>query len=101
MIDATVIDDLSRTLGKLLPPGLAELKGDFERNARAAVQGALADLDLVTREDFDVQAQVLQRTRQRLQALEARVAALEPAAPGSDGTASGSGPSAGEAPSGV
>jgi len=77
MIDATLIDDLSRTLGKMLPPGVTEMKEDFERNARAAVQGALSNLDVVTREEFDVQAQVLQRTRQRLQALEARVSALE------------------------
>lgn len=77
MIDATLIDDLSRTLGRLLPPGVAELKDDFEKNARAAVQSALGNLDLVTREEFDVQREVLQRTRQRLQALEARVAALE------------------------
>ena len=84
MIDATLIDDLSRTLGRLLPPGVAELKDDFERNARAAVQGALGDLDLVTREEFDVQSQVLQRTRQRLQALETRVAALEPASGSAD-----------------
>ena len=78
MIDASAIDDLSRRLGKLLPPGLAELKDDFERNARATVQSALGNLDLVTREEFDVQREVLQRTRQRLQALEARIAALEP-----------------------
>jgi len=77
MIDARLIDDLSQTLGRLLPPGVAELKDDFERNARSAVQGALGNLDLVTREEFDVQAQVLQRTRQRLQALEERVAALD------------------------
>ena len=77
MIDARLIDDLSQTLGRLLPPGVAELKDDFERNARAAVQSALGNLDLVTREEFDVQAQVLQRTRQRLQALEERVAALD------------------------
>ena len=78
MIDATLIDDLSRTLGKLLPPGVAGLKEDFERNARAAVQGALSNLDVVSREEFEVQAEVLQRTRQRLQALERRVSALEP-----------------------
>jgi len=87
--DATLIDDLSRTLGKLLPPGLADLKDDVERNVRAAVQGALGNLDLVTREEFDVQAEVLQRTRQRLQALEARVAALEPVTDGMDGAAGG------------
>lgn len=77
MIDARLIDDLSQTLGRLLPPGVAELKDDFERNARSAVQSALGNLDLVTREEFDIQAQVLQRTRQRLQALEERVAALD------------------------
>ena len=77
MIDATVIDDLARTLGRLLPPGVAELKEDFEHNARAAVQSALGRLDLVTREEFDVQSRVLARTRARLEALEARVAALE------------------------
>lgn len=93
--DATLIDDLSRTLGKLLPPGLADLKDDVEKNVRAAVQGALGNLDLVTREEFDVQAEVLQRTRQRLQALEARVAALESTA---DGKVASADTSAGGAP---
>lgn len=77
MIDSTIIDDLSRTIGKLMPPGLSDMKDDFERNARAAVQSALGNLDLVTREEFEVQTQVLQRTRMRLQALEARVAAMD------------------------
>jgi len=97
MIDATVIDDLSRKLGALLPPGVAGLKDDFERNARAAVQSALGNLDLVTREEFDVQTQVLQRTRQRLQALEARVAAMEPDASPTPGTAAGKAPASGAA----
>ena len=96
MIDATLIDDLSRKLGKMLPPGVTEVKEDFERNARAAVQGALSNLDVVTREEFDVQAQVLQRTRQRLQALEARVSDLEKDV----GTAAGEDDPAGGAPAG-
>ncbi|MFK8080489.1 MAG: accessory factor UbiK family protein [Granulosicoccus sp.] len=79
MIDARVFDDISRSLGKLLPPGVSDLKEDFERNAKAAVQSALGNLDLVSREEFDVQAEVLRNTRQKLKALEARVAALEPA----------------------
>jgi len=79
MIDARVFDEIAESLGKLLPPGVAEMKTDFERNAKSAVQGALGNLDLVTREEFDVQAEVLKRTREKLEALEARVAALEPA----------------------
>lgn len=77
MLDATVFDELSKRLGALLPPGLAHAKDDFERNARAAVQSSLSKLDLVTREEFDVQTAVLQRTRARLEALEARLDALE------------------------
>ena len=78
MIDARIFDDISRSLGKMLPPGVADMKDDFERNARAAMQGALGNLDLVTREEFDVQAEVLRNTRQQLKQLEARISALEP-----------------------
>jgi len=77
MIDARVFDEIAESLGKLLPPGVAEMKSDFERNAKSAVQGALGNLDLVTREEFDVQAEVLKRTREKLEVLEARVAELE------------------------
>lgn len=78
MIDARVLDDISRSLGKLLPPGIADLKEDFERNAKSTVQSALGNLDLVTREEFDVQTEVLRNTRQQLKALEARLRELEP-----------------------
>jgi len=78
MIDARVFDDLSKSLGKLLPPGVADLKDDFERNAKSAVQSALNNLDVVPREEFDVQAEVLRNTREQLKNLEARIAALEP-----------------------
>ncbi|MCL4142570.1 UNVERIFIED_CONTAM: hypothetical protein GTU68_058599 [Idotea baltica] len=77
MIDGRVFDEIAESLGKLLPPGVSEMKGDFERNAKSAVQSALGNLDLVTREEFDVQAEVLKRTRAKLEALEERVAALE------------------------
>ena len=50
---------------------------DVEKNVRALLNQGFAKLDLVTREEFDVQAQLLERTRQKLDALEARVAALE------------------------
>ena len=77
MIDARVFDDLSQSLGKLLPPGVAEMKEDFERNAKSAVQSALGNLDLVTREEFDVQTEVLRNARAQLKTLEARIEALE------------------------
>jgi len=77
MIDARVFDEIAENLGKLLPPGVADMKNDFERNAKSAVQSALGNLDLVTREEFDVQAEVLRRTRERLNAFEARLAVLE------------------------
>ena len=77
MIDARVFDELAESLGKLLPPGVSDMKSDFERNAKSAVQSALGNLDLVTREEFDVQAEVLRRTRARLEELEARVQKLE------------------------
>lgn len=79
MIDARVFDEIANTLGKLLPPGASEIKDDFEKNAKSAVQSAMGRLDLVTREEFDVQAQVLARTREKLEALEQRVVALESA----------------------
>ena len=79
MIDARVFDDLSKSLSRLLPPGVADLKDDFERNARSAMQSALGNLDVVTREEFDVQTEVLRNTRAQLKALEARIAELETA----------------------
>lgn len=77
MIDARLFDDIAARLDSLLPPGAREVRRDFEKNAKATLQGALGGLDLVTREEFDVQAAVLGRTRAKLDALEARVAALE------------------------
>ena len=81
MIDGRVFDDIAQSLSKLLPPGAANLKDDFERNAKAAVQGGLERLELVTREEFDVQMKVLERTREKLSALEARIAELESSNP--------------------
>ena len=60
-----------------LPGGLGGVQDDFRQNMRAALDAAVARMDLVTREEFDVQAGVLRRTREKLEALEARVAALE------------------------
>lgn len=71
------LDDIAERLGRLLPEGAREMRADFERNARTVLQSALERMELVTREEFDVQADVLARTRERLEAMEARVAELE------------------------
>ena len=75
--DARGLDDLAKRLTEGLPPGLQTLKADLESNFRSVLQSGLARMDLVTRQDFDVQAGVLARTRAKLEALESRVAALE------------------------
>ena len=77
MIDFKSVDDLSRRLSDLVPPGVQEARADLEKNFRAALQSGLGRLDLVTREEFDVQRAVLLRTREKLEALERAVAALE------------------------
>ena len=79
MLDPKVFEDLGNRLSSLIAASPA---ADIEKNARALLSGFFAKLDLVTREEFDIQTQVLQRTREKLKALEERVARLEnPAAP--------------------
>lgn len=75
--DPKTLDDLARRLAESLPPGIAALRDDVERNFRAVLQAGLSRLDLVTRQEFDVQTGVLRRTRERLEQLEGRLAALE------------------------
>jgi BMFP domain-containing protein YqiC len=58
------------------------LRRDLEQNFKGVLQSQLAKLDLVTREEFDVQSAVLKRTREKLAALEQRLAALEGPGPG-------------------
>jgi BMFP domain-containing protein YqiC len=74
MLDPKVFEEFSARLGAMLAASPA---ADIEKNARALLSGLFAKLDLVSREEFDVQAQVLQRTREMLKALEERVARLE------------------------
>jgi len=77
MLDPKHLDDLTHRLAKSLPKGLQALQEDLNRNMRAGLEAGLAKLDLVTREEFDVQMAVLARTRQKLEALERQVAELE------------------------
>ena len=76
-MDPRFIDDLARRLSAAVPPSVAALRRDLEDNFKAVLQAGLTRLDLVSRQEFDVQAAVLRRTREKLEALEARVAALE------------------------
>jgi BMFP domain-containing protein YqiC len=77
MIDPKRLDDLAQKLAGSLPAGVQTLKQDMERNMRAALEAALAKMDLVTREEFDVQSAVLARTREKLHRLEVQMAELE------------------------
>ena len=75
--DPRFLEDLAKRLSEAMPPQLAALKSDVEANFRSVLQSGLAKLELVTRQEFDVQAGVLARTREKLTALEGRLAALE------------------------
>jgi BMFP domain-containing protein YqiC len=79
MLDPKLFDDLSRRVADGMPRGLQVLQDDLQRNLRRALESTLGRLNLVTREEFEVQQAVLQRTREKLKALEDRVAALEAA----------------------
>ncbi len=77
MIDLNHIDDLARRLSQLVPPGLRDSQEELQQTFKSALQAGLAKLDLVTREEFDVQQAVLLRTREKLETLERTVATLE------------------------
>lgn len=77
MFDTKTIDDIASRLADSIPSGLHNLKGDIEKNFHAILQGALGKLDLVTREEFEVQKAVLAKTRSKLDDLEKRIAELE------------------------
>lgn len=77
MLDPKKIEEVVQSLANALPPGLTAMQADVEKNVRSALSGMFAKLDLVTREEFDVQTQVLQRTRAKLEVLEQKVVELE------------------------
>ncbi len=76
MLKQRILDDLADRFAELIAASPAR---DLEKNAKAMLTATLAKLDVVTREEFDVQQAVLVRTREALQQLEARVVALESA----------------------
>jgi BMFP domain-containing protein YqiC len=71
------LDELARELVDAVPRNVRALGDDLERNFRSLLQAGLGKMDLVTREEFDLQVAVLARTREKLEALETRLADLE------------------------
>ncbi|MDX1517176.1 MAG: accessory factor UbiK family protein [Woeseiaceae bacterium] len=71
------IENLAAKLAESLPEGLRSMREDLEQNFRSVLRSRLSRLDLVTREEFDVQEAVLARTREKLEALERRLSELE------------------------
>ncbi len=81
MIDLAQLDELARRLSSLVPPGLREGREELQQNFKSVLQAGLGKLDLVTREEFEVQRAVLARTREKLEALERSLAELAGDAP--------------------
>jgi len=77
MLDPKIFDDISKHLAGSIPPGMQSLQNDLQRNLHTALEAALGKLNLVTRDEFDIQQAVLQRTRQKLERLEEQLQALE------------------------
>ena len=76
-MDTPSLDDITRRLGEALPPNLHALRKDLEKSFHAVLQSAFHSMNLVSREEFEVQSAVLARTRAKLETLEAQVAELE------------------------
>jgi hypothetical protein len=74
---ARPIEELARKLVESVPPGVRAMQADMEKNFRALLEAGLSRMNLVTREEFDVQQRVLERTREKLEALEAQIRELE------------------------
>lgn len=77
MINVRAIDELATRLATLVPPGMNSARDDLARTFRATLQSSLERLNLVTREEFDVQRLVLLRTREKLETLEKQLAHIE------------------------
>lgn len=72
-----LVNRLSEQLSQILPPGVKALREDFEENVKSVLREAFTRMDLVTREEFEIQAALLSKTRIKLEALEAKLKGLE------------------------
>lgn len=82
LMNTGALDELARRLADSVPQSLRALGRDLESNFKAVLQAQLGKLDLVTRQDFDVQTALLARAREQLAAIEARLKELEANLPG-------------------
>ncbi|MBU1438460.1 MAG: accessory factor UbiK family protein [Gammaproteobacteria bacterium] len=76
MLDPKKIEEMARQIGAAIPPKFREVADDVEAKVKSVLQAKLSQLDFVSREEFDVQRQVLLRTREKLEALEVQVQQL-------------------------
>ena len=77
MLNAKKIEEIARQVTESIPPSLKNAANEFEAIAKTVLQSKLSQLDVVTREEFDVQTQVLIKTRAKLSELESKLAELE------------------------
>lgn len=77
MLDPKILDDLAKKLADSVPASVRELQRDLEKNFHATLQSTFTKLDLVTREEFEVQVAVLARTRAKVEALQNQIDHLE------------------------
>ena len=76
-MDKNFVDNLAEKLASAVPDDIADFRADLEKNFRSLIASGLDRMDLVTREEFDAQQAVLMKTREKVEALEKRVAELE------------------------
>jgi len=84
MIDPQKIDDLVRQLGATLPPEFESFEKEMKKQFKAVLESAFQRLDLVSREEFDIQVKVLQKTRAQITELQEQLASLEQTMSGQD-----------------
>ena len=77
MIDPKTLDDFAKRLAEIVPQSARDLHQDIEKNLRAVVTSTFDKLNLVTREEFEIQQNVLQRTRSKVEKLEQQISSLE------------------------
>ena len=77
MLETQKIDELVKRLSAMMPSAVGQFQDDIEKNLKAGLQSALQKMDLVTREEYEVQTALLARTREKLESLDAKLKLLE------------------------
>jgi len=77
MIDHKTLDELTHKLSDAMPDSIKMMQGDLQKNIRAILESTFSKMNLVSREEFDVQTAVLGRAREKLEQLEAQLKELE------------------------